>query len=80
MGVTSVFTSGRADFSAITGDTAAPFMGMQIYSVQHTTLLRAATIFVMGVVLLKYWRAFTPDEDIARFEHRADAKERGRRA
>lgn len=56
--------------SSITGDATAPFMGMQIYSVQHTTLLRAATIFVMGVVLVKYWRSFTPDEDIARLQRK----------
>ncbi len=56
--------------SSLTGDATAPFMGMQIYSVQHTTLLRAATIFVMGVVLVKYWRSFTPDEDIARLQRK----------
>jgi len=55
--------------SSLTGDATAPFMGMQIYSVQHTTLLRAATIFVMGALLVKHWRAFTPDEDIVRLEH-----------
>ena len=56
--------------SSLTGDATAPFMGMEIYSVQHTTLLRAATIFVMGVVLVKYWRSFTPDEDIARLQRK----------
>lgn len=55
--------------SSLTGDATAPFMGMQIYSVQHTTLLRAATIFALGALLVKQWRAFTPDEDIARLEN-----------
>ena len=50
--------------SAITGDTAVATLGMQVYSVQYTTLLRAGTILVMGVVLMRHWRAFTPDEDV----------------
>ena len=62
--------------SAITGDTAVATFGMQVYSVQYTTILRAATILVMGVVLMKHWRAFTPDEDIARLE-RSSAEKRG---
>ncbi|MBR5288864.1 MAG: hypothetical protein IKU34_09810 [Clostridia bacterium] len=61
--------------SAITGDTAVETLGMQVYSVQYTTMLRAATILTMGVVLMKYWRAFTPDADIARLE-RAKAEKR----
>ena len=51
-------------------------MGMQVYSVQYTTILCAATILTMGVVLMKHWRAFTPDEDIARLERSSAEKRR----
>jgi len=50
--------------SGITGDTAAPFMGLQVYSVQFTCLLRGVTMLAMGAVLLRWWRAFTPDADM----------------
>ena len=62
--------------SAITGDTTAPFMGMEVYSVQYTTLMRAVILLVMGIVLMKHWRAFTPDADVARYEQDAAARKR----
>ena len=62
--------------SAITGDTAVPLMGMQVYSVQYTTLMRAVILLVMGIVLMKHWRAFTPDADVARYEQDAAARKR----
>lgn len=55
--------------SGITGDATAPFMGMDVYSVQFTCLLRGVTMLAMGVVLVRRWRAFTPDAEIASVEH-----------
>ena len=55
--------------SDITGDMAAPFMGMQVYSVQFTCLLRGVTMLAMGAVLLKGWRAFTPDAEQTSIRH-----------
>lgn len=54
--------------TGITGDTAVTFMGMQVYSVQFTTLMRAVLITIMGVILVKNWRSFTRDQDIAEIE------------
>ena len=64
--------------SSITGDTTAPFMGMQVYSVQHTTLLRAAALLAMGVVLVRYWRVFTPDKDVEAIERMAAMRKQSR--
>lgn len=50
--------------SAVTGDTPVPFMGMQVYSVQYTTLMRAVILLAMGMILVYRWRSFTPDRDI----------------
>ncbi len=50
--------------SSITGDTAVPLLGLEVYSVQYTTLLRAVTMFAMGALLVRRWRAFTPDRDV----------------
>ncbi|MBE5800248.1 MAG: MFS transporter [Clostridiales bacterium] len=58
--------------SSITGDATASFMGMQVYSVQFTCLLRAATLFALGMILVLRWRSFTPDADVAALEE-ADA-------
>lgn len=57
--------------SGITGDTAAPFMGLQVYSVQFTCLLRGVTMLAMGAVLLRRWRALTPDADLYMMKHGA---------
>lgn len=54
--------------SSLTGDNTIPFMGMQVYSVQFTTLLRAITMLVMGVILVTRWKSFTRDEDIREIE------------
>ena len=51
--------------SSITGDNTVALLGMDVYAVQFTTLMRAATILAMGVILFTRWRAFTRDEDIA---------------
>ncbi|MBR3796874.1 MAG: MFS transporter [Clostridia bacterium] len=51
--------------SGVTGDVTAPFMGMEVYSVQFTCLLRGVTMLAMGAVLLWRWRAFEPGEEAA---------------
>jgi len=56
--------------SSITGDSTVPFMGMQAYSVQFTTLARAVTMLAMGLVCTLKWRSFTPERDIREIESR----------
>ncbi len=51
--------------SAITGDSTVRAFGMDLYSVQYTTLMRGVTILALGIVLMLRWRSFTRDEDIA---------------
>ena len=62
--------------SSITGDTAVTMMGIQVYSVQHTTLMRAVILLVMGIILMKNWRSFTSDRDIEMLEHDVAARKR----
>ena len=54
--------------SGISGDSTMNFLGMQVYSVQFTTLARALTISAMGIVLVKFWRTFTRDDEIEEVE------------
>ena len=54
--------------SAITGDTPIALLGMPVYSVQYTTLMRAATMLAMGLTLTLGWKRFTRDEDIREIE------------
>ena len=58
------------------GDTPVPFMGMEVYPVQFTTLLRGVALLAIGVVLIKQWRAFTRDEDIAEMEQQEQIRRR----
>jgi hypothetical protein len=51
-----------------TGDNTIPFLGMQVYSVQFTTLARAVILPIIGFLLVRYWRAFTKDEEVAEVE------------
>ena len=64
--------------SSLTGDNTIPFLGMQVYSVQFTTMLRAIFLTVIGVVAVRYWRLFTRDEDIAEVEAQAALLKRTR--
>ena len=41
---------------------------MPVYSVQYTTLMRAATMLTMGLTLTLGWKRFTRDEDIREIE------------
>lgn len=51
--------------SGITGDSTMQLLGLPIYSVQFTTLARGVAMLTLGLVLVKFWRHFTPDRDIA---------------
>lgn len=51
--------------SSLTGDDTIPFLWMDAYSVQFTTLLKAVLLSAMGLVLTLKWKEFTKDEDIA---------------
>ena len=59
--------------SSLTGDSTIPFMGLQVYSVQFTTLMRGAALLIIGLVLVKKWRWFTSAEDIAEIEQNEEA-------
>ena len=50
--------------SSLGGDTPFSFLGLNIYAVQFTTLMRAGVMFALGFILVKYWKSFTRDEDI----------------
>ena len=50
--------------SSLTGDQTMTLLGMQVYSVQLTCLVRAVTMLTMGIVLVCKWRVFTPQRDI----------------
>ena len=54
--------------SSLGNDMPSMFLGINAYSVQYTTLLRAVFIGTVGAVLLRCWRAFSRDEDIAEVE------------
>ena len=56
--------------SSLTGDQTMTLLGMQIFSVQLMCLVRAATMLVMGVVLVCRWRQFTPQRDIDEIDRR----------
>lgn len=54
--------------SSIGGDVPHMLLGMPVYSVQYTTLCRAALMLILGLVLIVRWRSFTPDQDIQEIE------------
>ena len=41
---------------------------MDAYSVQFTTLARAVTMGSVALICIRFWRAFTRDEDIREVE------------
>ena len=57
--------------SSLSGDNLVPFFGMEVYTVQHTTLVRAATLFTLGLLLILFWKKLTPDNEIAEVEKQA---------
>jgi len=50
--------------SSITGDNTFPMFGMEVYSVQFTTVMRGVTMLVLGLILFFRWKDFTNDRDI----------------
>lgn len=69
--------SGTA-ISAISGDSTMSFLGLEIYSVQITVLVRAVLIAIMGFIAFRYWRIFSPEEEIARLDRSEEQKSRRR--
>lgn len=65
--------------SGITGDTTMPFLGMQVYSLQFTTLMRATAMLAMGLVCTLGWRTFTSEQDIRDVEALARRRRQARR-
>ena len=57
--------------SSLSGDQLVPFFGMEVYTVQHTTLLRAIGLFVLGMILIFSWKQFTPVHEINEVEKQA---------
>ena len=64
--------------SSLTGDTTVSMLGMNVYSVQFTALMRAVTILAMGIILFTRWKAFTRDADIEEVERDAAARRMAR--
>ena len=60
--------------SSLTGDNTISFLGLQVYSVQFTTLMRGAALLAIGIVLIRKWKLFTRDEDIAEIEQNEEAR------
>lgn len=54
--------------SSITGDTPMHMLGMDIYSVQFTCLMRMVLLLAVALICIFKWRAFTPDADIPLIE------------
>ena len=54
--------------AAISGDDTFRFLGIDMYSVQFTTLARAITIFALALVCIYGWKWFTPQNEIEEVE------------
>ena len=54
--------------SSLGGDTPRVFMGLNFWAVQYTTLMRAFVMLALSIVLIKYWKSFTRNEDIRMIE------------
>jgi len=67
--------------SSLSDNGPIPFLGMETYGVQYTTLMRAVTMLIMGLVLILRWRSFTGEEEIADIEQAAQVSKsmRGRK-
>lgn len=51
--------------SSVAGDAPIAFLGMQIYAVQYTTLMRAAGLTAIALPLIIGWKRMTPEHEIA---------------
>jgi len=54
--------------SSLTGDTTVHMFGMDMYSIQWTTVARGVTILAMALVCILKWRSFTKESDIEDIE------------
>ncbi len=50
--------------AGLTGENTIPMLGMDVYSLQFTCLGRGLIMGILGFVLTRYWRHFTPDEEV----------------
>lgn len=58
--------------SSLGGDTPRVFLGLNFWAVQYTTLMRALVMFLLGFMLVRYWKAFTRVEDINMIERQKE--------
>ena len=56
--------------SSLTADDTWTILGTEIYSVQFTTAARGVIMLILGYILVRRWRDFTRDEDIAEIDAR----------
>lgn len=54
--------------SGWSGDELMGFVGMEIWSVQLTTLMRAVLLSAIGILLLVFWKSMTPESEIEEVE------------
>lgn len=55
--------------SSVAGDSPTPFLfGWEIYAVQYTTLLRAAGLATIGILLIVFWKKMTPEHEVELIE------------
>lgn len=57
--------------SGISSDELMNFFGMEVYSVQLTTLMRAVGLATMGILLIVFWKKMTPKHEIEEVEKQA---------
>jgi len=50
---------------SVLGDSTTSFLGMDVYAVQYTTLMRAAGLTAISLPLIIGWKHLTPDHEIA---------------
>lgn len=65
--------------SGITGDNTIRMLGMDVYSVQYTVIARGVLIGIMGLILVKKWKIFTRDADVAEIEEMARVRKEYRK-
>ena len=60
--------------SSLGGDVPVEIMGLDFYAVQYTTLMRAVVMFALGLVLVRFWKSFTRDDDIKMIERQKEER------
>jgi hypothetical protein len=64
--------------SGMTGDTPLTLLGMEVYAVQFTVILKGTMHLLVGVFLFRYWRKFTREDDIQAVEAQDAVSQRTR--